>query len=281
MPNFKVSSNFIENSSKKGAAGPLWRARRPAGMRKVYERPFSCDICGKRYTQRQGVSRHSQAVHRNSHSCFGCDFKWSRPYQYRIHLERWHPDVDPDRVLGKSAGSRRRSTIIGRDLPQHFPLHVIESDQRSHSEPWQRPTLPLPAAANVTRISQISMLSVAYDPHPEHAEPMATFRKCENAQALEYATDIPAFSFAEECVRSANDRDVSIQRGQLQLAHHFLYPLSFLILIPCFQVAVTPLGRIYSCRPPLEPVTALYPHSSHVLTDIMIAWFSFGPNQAI
>ena len=76
---------------------PLLPATRPAGMRKAPKR-YSCDICGKIYTRPQDISRHFLNVH-NRHSCLVCDFKWSRLCQYRIRLEKSHPEVDPDKVL--------------------------------------------------------------------------------------------------------------------------------------------------------------------------------------
>ena len=47
--------------------------------------------------------RHYRAKH-NPNSRMYCDAKWSRPYQYRYHLEEHHRDVDPDHVLGKRPG---------------------------------------------------------------------------------------------------------------------------------------------------------------------------------
>jgi hypothetical protein len=59
---------------------------------------FSCDPCGKRFVQRQGLNRHRLEMHEHGHLC---DFQWQRPYEYRRHLEKHHPDVDPDIILGK------------------------------------------------------------------------------------------------------------------------------------------------------------------------------------
>jgi hypothetical protein len=72
-----------------------------------------CEACGERYAQQQGLNRHYREKH-NPSSCIYCGASWSRPYQYRDHIEKQHPDVDPDLVLGKAAGSRRRSTVFGR-----------------------------------------------------------------------------------------------------------------------------------------------------------------------
>jgi hypothetical protein len=195
-------------------------------MREALKRPYSCDICGKRYSQLQGLSRHHQAEH-NPHSCLYCGFKWSRPYQYRSHLERRHLDVNPDDVLGKPAGSRRKSTIIGRNLPQHVSPPAIDLGRQIQTEPLQRPLMPpLPAMAKVTHVSRPPMLSVPYyDPRPEHAGPAVTSCKPEAAGVLELADIIEpvpsAFLFAEERAQPAKDVGISIQRGRLWLAHPF------------------------------------------------------------
>jgi hypothetical protein len=143
----------------------LQPANRPAGTRDAPERSYFCDICCKHYSQPQGLSRHRQAVHNNPSSCLHCDFKWSRPYKYRAHLEKWHSDVDHDYILSKPAGSRRCSTIIGRDVPQHASLPAIQPGQQTQAEPQQRPLTP-PAVANVRHVPSPSMLPVVYDHQP-------------------------------------------------------------------------------------------------------------------
>ena len=215
-PNFTASSPLTEISKKKRATvSSLQLARRPTGMREAPKRSYSCDVCGKQYSQPQGVSRHRQAEHHNPHSCLYCGFKWSRPYQYRLHLEKWHLDVNPDNVLGKPAGSRCKSTIIGRNLPQHASPPPIEPDRQGQTE-------SPPAVANVTHTSRPAILSAAYfDPGLERAGPAVTTHKREDAiLELPDASDAPsAFSFTEVRAQSVTDVGISIQRGQLWLAH--------------------------------------------------------------
>ena len=215
-PNFTASSPLTEASKKKRAAvSSLQLARRPTGMREAPKCSYSCDVCGKQYSQPQGVSRHRQAEHHSPHSCLYCAFKWSRPYQYRLHLEKWHLDVNPDNVLGKPAGSRRKSTIIGRNLPQHASPPPIEPDRQGQTE-------SPPAVANVTHTSRPAILPAAYfDPGLERAGPAVTTHKREGAiLELPDASDAPsAFSFTEVRAQSVTDVGISSQRGQLWLAH--------------------------------------------------------------
>ena len=197
----------------------------PAGRRKACERRYSCETCGQKFVQPQGVSRHRQRVHQNPHPCFvlGCKYNWTRPYEYRAHLEKRHPNVNPDKVLGKPGGSRLRSTIIGRDRPRFPPS--IESDQRSQAEPWQRPMGPhLPAVAKVTDVPSPAM-SPAYEAQPVHAElPVAT-RKHEDGRRLDFlgATNAPSMFSSEACIQSVDDLAISIQASQIRLVHAFLY----------------------------------------------------------
>ena len=186
-PNVTVSSTLPKISKRKRTAVSLQPVGQPAGTREAPEHPFSCDTCGEKYAQRQGVLRHHRNAHNNPHSCLYCDFKWSRPDQYRTHLERYHPDVDRDHVLGKPAGSRRRSMIIGRDLPHRFSPPVIEPNQRFQAGPWQCPMAPsLPVTANVTHVPSPAVLSVACDSLPEYAEPTITTREHEDAHSSEF-----------------------------------------------------------------------------------------------
>lgn len=124
---------------------------------------YICKTCGKRFSQSQGVSRHRRAVHNKPHSCFhsNCKFKWTRPCEYRTHLQKRHPNVNPDKVLGKRAGSRCRSTIIGRDLPQPRPQHFfLDPKQWSQANvsPQRPMTSPLPELVKITHVSQPDVL---------------------------------------------------------------------------------------------------------------------------
>lgn len=182
-PDFTVSSTLKSIPIENRAAASLQAAGRPADMLGTPERVYSCNTCGEKYSQRQGLLRHRRKAHDNPHSCLCCEFKWSRPDQYRTHLEKWHPDVDCDRVLGKPAGSRRRSKILGRDLPHDF------SSRQCLMMP------PLPEVAKATHIHS----TMAYDPRSEFAEPAVTTPKDKDRDA----------------------RGLEFQRGQLWLARPF------------------------------------------------------------
>jgi hypothetical protein len=46
--------------------------------------------------------------------CMYCDVEWNHTYQYKDHLREHHPNVDPDAVLGEVPWSQRRDKIIAR-----------------------------------------------------------------------------------------------------------------------------------------------------------------------
>jgi hypothetical protein len=111
------------------------------------ERSYPCKACGERYAQPQGVNRHYRAKH-NPFSCIYCGINWSRRYQYRDHIKKQHPDVDPDLVLGKAPGSRRKASAMGKGQPP-----AIKHDRRIQAVPPRLPlTLPAPAATKATHI---------------------------------------------------------------------------------------------------------------------------------
>ena len=99
---------------RKRVKAPSRSSGQLTGTREALERPYLCNTCGERYAQRQGVNRHFRAKH-NPSSCVYCGVKWSRPYQYRNHIEKQHPNIDPDLILGKASGSRRKATVVGRE----------------------------------------------------------------------------------------------------------------------------------------------------------------------
>lgn len=231
-PNFTGSSTLPDILRNKPA---VVSSRPPARLvsgvrkrRKVLKGPYSCDICGKRYEQQQNVFRHQREKHNDPYSCIvpDCEDKWNRPDEFRAHLINFHPDIDPDKVIGKPAGAHRRSKIVGRDIPSP---PTIESVRWSYAEPQQRSmTPPLPAVANVvthTPSSTSTMSSVANNPQPQHPESAITTRKHEYARRLEFLCDTSApsvFSFTEDCAQSMNDPDIPTQGNELWSVHVFL-----------------------------------------------------------
>jgi hypothetical protein len=179
-----------------------------------------CSQCNTSYAQRQGYSLHVRTVH-NPKSCFLCDFKWGRPYEYRNHLLKNHPGVDPDVILGKPAGSRRRATILTDALPQLPPvsLPVVGQDQRRRAGFQPNPSAPpFPAPAGYTSLSppvyaeqtvtidehEYARGSGFLDPtHPlrmllptmEHTEPMADSSLQESGLEQAFPRDIFDFCF--------------------------------------------------------------------------------------
>ena len=136
------------NQSKNKRVGASSRSsRQPVSMRKVLERPYLCNACGKGYAQPQGVTRHYRAKHDPS-SCTFCGAKWSRRYLYKDHISKEHPDIDPDLVLGKAPGSRCKATTIGREH-----LFAIKHDRRIKAVSL-RPSLTPSASAtsNATHV---------------------------------------------------------------------------------------------------------------------------------
>ena len=102
--------------------------------------------------------RHYRAKH-DPNSCMYCGASWSRPYQYRDHLEKYHRDVDPDLVLGKPPGSRcRRATVTdtGRGQLQNPLPRVVGHDRQSQvAIRCPPPMLPLPAVVKAPEIHPV------------------------------------------------------------------------------------------------------------------------------
>ncbi len=126
------------NKTRKRTEGSSQSSSRQHNGVQALKRPYACDICGESYKQPQGVMRHYRAKH-EPNSCMYCDAKWSRPYQYRDHLKKHHHDVDPDLVLGKPPGSRRRTTDHTSRLP---PARVGGSTAANCSSNPRRALIP-------------------------------------------------------------------------------------------------------------------------------------------
>jgi len=90
---------------KEPAAPSLRSSSQPTSVREAPKGPHLCNICGKLFSQRQGLGRHRREKH-DAKLCKHCgDFKWARPYLLRKHLKEKHPDIDPKAV--QEAGGHR------------------------------------------------------------------------------------------------------------------------------------------------------------------------------
>jgi hypothetical protein len=157
-------------SRTKGKVESLHLSKRPADIRKARTPRFSCNDCGAKYVQRQGLNRHRREKHKPN-LCMYCGAKWGRPYEFRDHLEKHHPDVDRDMALGKPAGSRRRSAIFVRRPSQQVSLPTIDHGGRDHSGIREYP--PASAVAKPSTVT-ISPPDMTYAPQPESTRSIMT-----------------------------------------------------------------------------------------------------------
>jgi hypothetical protein len=142
----------FSQTTKKRATASSRSSGGPTGACEAPKQSYACAICGEEYMQMQGVRRHIRTEHHPS-SCLLCDFKWGRPEHYRSHLTKRHEleVAIVDEILGKPAGSRRRSTIIGRDLRRNVSSLAIKNDRPTKLKPRQHRLMPpLSSVAKVT-----------------------------------------------------------------------------------------------------------------------------------
>ena len=88
------------------------------------DKPFKCRYpgCRKWFKKKSSAGRHYRKNHSANPCLFffsstRCDFEYGGPYDYRRHLEVKHNMKNKliDGILGKTAKSRGKATIIGRD----------------------------------------------------------------------------------------------------------------------------------------------------------------------
>ena len=175
---------------------------------------YLCEECGECFKQPQGLTRHL-LKHGGHRLCLYCDFEWTRPYTYGEHLKKYHPSADVEKVLGKPAGSRRRTTIQARDFRRHISPPAGEPDRRSEVEHLQRSVMPSLAASH---IPAPALSPVLYDLQLEHAEPADSSRNREGAHGLSLhdITGTPfAYMSTEEADKLKEDIDGFIEEVQI------------------------------------------------------------------
>jgi hypothetical protein len=189
-------------------------SQRPTGISGAPRGLYPCEICGKRYAQLQGVRRHYRAMHDPS-SCSYCDFKWSRPYQYRAHIKKRHRDVISDVALDEAMWARHRVAKKARCMRQQPVLALTpEHGRRDGTETGWGPLTP-PPLDMATHVHLPDFSHVGHGPHPESAKPTIRMeRKHEDASELVLLTSFPS---TEERAQPAMDLDMSTRGAQMWL----------------------------------------------------------------
>jgi hypothetical protein len=127
---------------------------------------YSCSICGKRYAQRQGVTRHHQEKH-EPNVCVICGtFQWGRLYRLKEHHEKEHGDVDLNAALlpAPAPRARRERTITSGHLPrQYAPLPAPGPDKWGPAESPLHPLTPLPALSKPRPMSPVAISNAGYN----------------------------------------------------------------------------------------------------------------------
>lgn len=138
----------FQKMRKGRTATPSRSSRRQADVHDPPRRQHLCKICGKEYAQRQGLTRHHLAKHEASLCIYCREFKSGRPYLrlLREHLERQHPDVDPNAAVEVVKRNGRRATYLARGPAVSPP--TPEHDRRIRTEFLLHPPIPSPPAVN-------------------------------------------------------------------------------------------------------------------------------------
>ena len=151
--------------NKKGKVERLRWSRRSADFHIARIPQFFCDNCDADFVQKQGLNRHREHKHRDEYDepslCIRCDFKCTRPYEYRAHLEKRHPEVDANLILGKVAGSRRRTAYFARYPSQQVLLPTIDhgrwgdSGIRRYPPTVVKPSIPALPLPDITHVLEL------------------------------------------------------------------------------------------------------------------------------
>ena len=214
-----ASRDRFQKSHKSGnvpkKASSQSRSLAPAGIGGALGKgPYPCDICGKRYAQRQGVRRHFKAIHEHLNSCSYCDFTWSRPYLYRAHLETKHRNVVSD--MAQEATSTSHRVVNTTISPQRQSVLTLtpEHGQRGGTETWRCPlTLPPSTVVEIAPACLPAIHHINHDSQPiESAEPTIR-RKRQRGDAPESECRTKLLS-TEVLAIPAKDLDMPVRKAQ-------------------------------------------------------------------
>jgi hypothetical protein len=174
-----------------------------------------CSICHKGYAQRQGAWRHIRAVH-HPNLCLYCKFTWARPYEYKKHLKKKHPGVNPDVIPGKAPESRCKAVLTERlrQQPPVLPPAVGQGQQNwAGSQPYPS-ALPSPSRARDTGAFPRAVSSVDYNLQRVYAEQTVTMDEREYTHGSENSEVLDATHHHAILLSTQDDLYISPRDGQ-------------------------------------------------------------------
>lgn len=118
-------------SSSPPLQAAMWLQSRATNAECRPEKKYRCSSCQRGFTQPQVLSRHVKDTHEAKESCPHClsqgsnfTFSKGRPYVYRKHLAKQHPEIAPpkraSRYTKESSNLGARQTQIVRPLPVSY-----------------------------------------------------------------------------------------------------------------------------------------------------------------
>lgn len=131
--------------------------RAPASRSGTARRPYACNICGKTYSQSQGVRRHQRETHKATLCKYCYSFEWGRPYRLRDHYRKHHPEVNIEVAMKEFSKKRSKAKTNPKSIPQPVSLSSPPHDRQSRTESQPDyppvPTLSPPAVVEFPSIA--------------------------------------------------------------------------------------------------------------------------------
>ena len=154
----QVAPHRLQEAAKGPATASSRSSRRaPASESGTAKRPYACNICGKTYSQSQGVLRHQRETHKATLCTYCHSFEWGRPYRLRDHYRKHHPEVNIKVALKESSRKRPKAKTNPRSSPRQVslsnPPHRRQSRTESQSDYPLVPTLSPPAVVEFPSIA--------------------------------------------------------------------------------------------------------------------------------